>query len=100
MNIRLLALVAVMAASVNVQASEELAKSKGCLACHALDKKLVGPAFKEIAAKYAGQAEAAATLSTKVVQGGKGAWGPVPMPPNKLHPDEAVALVAWVLSLK
>lgn len=100
MNIRLLALLAAIAASVNVQASEELAKSKGCLACHALDKKLVGPAFKDVAAKYGGQADAAGALAAKVIQGGKGAWGPVPMPPNKVHPDEATALVAWVLSLK
>lgn len=100
MNMRLMALLAAVALTANVHASEELAKSKGCLACHALDKKVVGPAFKDVAAKYAGQADAAGKLAAKVVAGGKGTWGPVPMPPNKIHPDEALALVAWVLALK
>ncbi len=82
-------------------ASAELAKAKNCLACHAVDKKLVGPAFKDVAAKYAGQADAAATLATKVQKGGVGAWGQVPMPPNpQVNEADAKALVAWVLSLK
>lgn len=84
-------------------ASEALAKSKNCLACHAVDKKLVGPAYKEIAAKYAGQPDAVATLATKVRQGGSGVWGKVPMPPNdpKLVSDADVkTLVEWILSLK
>lgn len=100
MNKPLMGLLAALFLSANVQANEALAKSKGCLACHALDKKLVGPAFQDVAAKYAGQAEAAGVLAAKVIQGGKGSWGPVPMPPNKLHPDEAVSLVAWILGLK
>ena len=82
-------------------ASEALAKSKNCLACLALDKKLVGPAYKEVAAKYAGQADAEAMLVTKVQKGGVGAWGKVPMPPNpQVNDAEAKALVHWVLSLK
>lgn len=82
-------------------ASAELAKAKNCLACHAVDKKLVGPAFKDVAAKYAGQADAAATLAAKVQKGGVGAWGQVPMPPNpQVNEADAKALVAWVLSLK
>ena len=82
-------------------ASEALAKSKNCMACHAVDKKLVGPAYKEVAAKYAGQPDAVATLATKVQKGGVGVWGKVPMPPNaQVNDADAKALVEWVLSLK
>lgn len=82
-------------------ASEELAKSKNCLACHAVDKKLVGPAYKDIAAKYAGQADAAATLAAKVQKGGVGVWGNIPMPPNaQVNDADAKTLVEWILSLK
>ncbi len=82
-------------------ASEELAKSKNCLACHSVDKKLVGPAYKDVAAKYAGQADAAGKLAEKILKGGKGAWGPIPMPPNpQVKPEEAKQLAEWVLGLK
>ena len=82
-------------------ASEALAKSKNCLACHAVDKKLVGPSYKEIAAKYAGQADAPAMLATKVQKGGVGTWGKVPMPPNaQVNDADAKTLVEWILSLK
>ncbi len=82
-------------------ASAELAKAKNCLACHAVDKKLVGPAFKDVSAKYAGNADAAAMLATKVQKGGVGAWGQIPMPPNPQVSDaEAKALVDWILSQK
>lgn len=82
-------------------ASEDLAKAKNCLACHAVDKKLVGPAYKEVAAKYAGQKDAAATLAAKVQKGGVGVWGQVPMPPNpQVNADEAKKLVDWILSQK
>jgi cytochrome c len=81
-----------------VQADEALAKAKNCMACHAIDKKLVGPAYKDVAAKYKGDAGAAATLAAKVKAGGKGVWGPVPMPPNNVTPEEAAKLVGWVLS--
>ena len=83
------------------QADEALAKAKNCMSCHAIDKKLVGPSYKEIAAKYAGQADAAAMLADKVKKGGVGAWGKVPMPPNpQVNAADAKTLVDWVLSLK
>ncbi len=82
-------------------ASEELAKAKNCLACHKTDAKLVGPSYQEVAAKYAGQEGAADMLAEKIQKGGKGAWGPVPMPPNpQVSPEEAKQLADWVLSLK
>ena len=81
-------------------ADAELAKKKNCMACHAVDKKLIGPAYKDVAAKYAGKG-AEATLAEKVIKGGKGNWGAVPMPPNpKVTPEEAQKLVAWILSQK
>ena len=82
------------------QADEALAKAKNCMACHAIDKKLVGPAYKDVAAKYKGDAKAADMLAAKVKAGGKGVWGQIPMPPNNVTPEEAKKLVAWVLSLK
>jgi cytochrome c len=82
-------------------ASEELAKAKNCLACHAVDKKLVGPSYKEVAAKYKGDKGAEAKLAEKVIKGGSGVWGQTPMPPNpQVNADEAKKLVAWVLSQK
>jgi cytochrome c len=81
------------------EAGEKLAKDKGCTACHAVDKKIVGPAYKEVAKKYKGDAKAPAMLAEKVVKGGQGVWGPVPMPPNKVTEDEAKKLVAYVLAL-
>jgi cytochrome c len=80
-------------------AGEKLAKDKGCTACHAVDKKGVGPAYKDVAKKYKGDAGAAAKLAEKVIKGGQGVWGPVPMPPNKVTDDDAKKLVAYVLSL-
>jgi cytochrome c len=88
-------------ASAPALANEELAKKNACTACHALDKKLVGPAYKEVAAKYRGNAKAEAMLADKVKKGGVGVWGQVPMPPNPQVKDEDVkTLVKWVLSLK
>ncbi len=81
-------------------ANAELAAKKNCMACHAVDKKLVGPAYKEVAAKYAGDKTAAAKLADKVIKGGVGTWGQIPMPANNVTPDEAKTLVAWVLSQK
>jgi cytochrome c len=90
-----------LAASATASASEALAKSKGCLNCHAIDSKRVGPAYKDVAQKYAGQADASAKLAAKVIQGGGGAWGGMAMPPNpQVSPDEAKQLVQWILSLK
>jgi cytochrome c len=82
------------------QADEALAKAKNCMSCHAIDKKLVGPAYKDVAAKYKGDAKAPAMLAEKIKAGGKGVWGPVPMPPNNVTPEEASKLAAWVLSQK
>ena len=79
----------------------QLATTKNCMACHAVDKKLVGPSYKEVAAKYAGQADAAGKLEGKVLKGGSGVWGPVPMPSNtQVSADEAKKLVAWILAQK
>ncbi len=99
------AYIAVMAAASivmtgQVQADEALAKAKGCMACHKVDGKLVGPSYKEVSAKYKGDAKAPAMLASKVKAGGKGTWGQVPMPPNNVTEDEAKKLVAWVLSQK
>jgi cytochrome c len=82
-------------------ADMQLATAKNCMACHAVDKKLVGPSYKEVAAKYAGQKDATAKLADKVIKGSAGVWGPVPMPANaQVTPDEAKKLVAWVLTQK
>jgi cytochrome c len=82
-----------------VQADEALAKAKNCLACHAVDKKVVGPGYKDVAKKYTAKDEA--MLAEKVIKGGKGSWGAVPMPPNpSVTPDDANKLVKWILSLK
>jgi cytochrome c len=76
-------------------------KKDGCAACHAIDKKVIGPAYQEVAAKYKGDASAAAKLADKVKKGGVGVWGQVPMPPNAQIPDADIKnLVAWILSLK
>jgi cytochrome c len=84
-----------------VLASEELAKKNACTACHAIDKKLVGPAYKEVAAKYAKDPKAEAMLAAKVKAGGTGVWGQVPMPPNPQVKDEDIkAIVKWILALK
>ncbi len=78
-----------------------LATAKNCMACHAVDKKLVGPSYKEVTAKYAGQKDAAEKLASKVIKGGSGVWGPVPMPANaQVSADEAKKLAAWVLATK
>lgn len=79
----------------------KLAAAKNCMACHAVDKKLVGPSYKDIAAKYANQKDALDKLSAKVIKGGAGVWGPVPMPANaQVSPDEAKKLVSWILTQK
>lgn len=83
-------------------ADEALAKAKGCMACHTVDAKLVGPAYKEVAKKYAGKG-AEATLVKKVLEGGTGTWGQVPMPANKamgVTEADAKKLVTWILGLK
>lgn len=82
------------------QASEELAKSKNCLTCHAPDKKIVGPSYKDIAAKRAADKGAEAALAAKIKGGSKGEWGQVPMPANNVTDAEAATLAKWVLGFK
>ena len=86
--------------SGQVLADEALAKAKNCMSCHAVDKKLVGPSYKDVAAKYKGDAAAVEVLATKVKAGGKGVWGQIPMPPNNVTPEEAKKLATWVLTQK
>ncbi len=103
MNLRLpaLALMATLLTSTHAMASLELAQKKACLACHQVDNKVVGPSYKDVAKKYAGQKGIEAKLIEKVLKGGKGAWGEIPMPANaQVSPDEAKQLVQWILKLK
>ena len=89
------------AACAPVLADQALATAKNCMACHAVDKKLVGPSYKDVAAKYAGQKDAVDKLAVKILKGGSGAWGPVPMPANAQVTDaEAKKLAAWVMTQK
>ena len=91
----------VAAVAPTVEEGQRLYQMIGCMACHSVDKKLVGPSFKDVAAKYAGQKDAAAKLEAKVIKGGSGVWGPVPMPANaQVNPDDAKKLVAWILTQK
>jgi len=101
-TLTLLVAAGILSAGAAQAADEEaLAKSKNCLACHAIDKKVVGPSYKDVAKKYAGQKDAEAKLSEKVIKGGKGVWGEIPMPPNaSVTPAESTQLVKWILSLK
>lgn len=91
-----------LAAALPAQASEALAKKHACLACHVIKgAKTVGPAYADVAKKYAGQKDAEAKLAEKVKKGGTGVWGQVPMPPNPAVSDADVhALVKWILSIK
>jgi len=82
-------------------ASADLAKSKNCLACHAADKKLIGPSYKEVAAKYAKDADGTKYLAQKIQKGGVGVWGQVPMPANpQVSAAEAETLAKWILATK
>ncbi len=87
-------------AAVNMAKGEALAKASGCLACHTVDKKLVGPAYRDVAKKYKGDKKAKDKLIAKVKAGGAGVWGPVPMPPNspKVKDADIKTLVEWVLA--
>ncbi len=97
----LLALAVAVSVTAPALANEALAKAKNCLACHTVNAKLVGPAYKDVAAKYAGQKDAVDKLTAKVMKGGAGVWGPIPMPANpQVNAAEAKTLVTWVLSLK
>ncbi|MCJ0762874.1 c-type cytochrome [Variovorax terrae] len=97
----LFTLVLAATAAVPALADQALATAKNCMACHSVDKKLVGPAFKDVAAKYAGQKDAVDKLSAKIIKGGSGVWGAVPMPANtQVNDAEAKKLAGWILTLK
>jgi len=88
-------------AALDNAAAEAMMKKDGCAACHAIDKKLVGPAYVDVAAKYKGDKDAVAKLTKKVKEGGSGVWGQIPMPPNAATPTADVTdLVTWILTLK
>lgn len=94
----LVGLVALGAAQVCAEEPAKLAQQKGCLACHQVDKKVVGPSYKDVAKKYAGQAGAAEKLAKAIQNGGVGVWGQIPMPKNNVTPAEAQQLATWVLA--
>jgi cytochrome c len=97
----LLILAASTVVALPALANQDLAQKKNCMACHAVDKKLVGPSYKDVAAKYAGDKSAADKLASKIVKGGSGAWGAIPMPANpQVNDAEAKQLATWVLGLK
>ncbi len=90
---------ALAADKVDMAAGQALAQSSACMSCHGVDKKIVGPAFKDVAAKYKGNKKAEQMLIEKVTKGGSGTWGPVPMPPNaQVKPADIKTLVKWVLA--
>lgn len=97
----LITLAIMLSVTAPAMADLALATSKNCMACHAVDKKLVGPSYKDVAAKYAGQKDAVDKLAAKIIKGGSGVWGPVPMPANtQVNDAEAKKLAAWVLTQK
>jgi cytochrome c len=97
----LIIMAAMTAISAPALADQALATSKNCMACHAVDKKQVGPSYKDIAKKYAGDAKAVDMLAEKIIKGGSGVWGAIPMPANpQVTPADAKKLSAWVLSMK
>ena len=97
----LFAMAVAMTATAPAFADQALATAKNCMACHAVDKKLVGPSYKDVAAKYASDKTAVDKLATKIVKGGSGVWGPVPMPANaQVNDAEAKKLAAWIMTTK
>lgn len=94
-------LVAAQANAADAKAAEALAQKSGCLACHSIDKKVLGPAYKDVAAKYKGDKSAEAKLVEKVKKGGSGVWGPMPMPANspQVKDEDIKTIVQWILSL-
>jgi cytochrome c len=100
-SLMLAVVVASAVASQAASANADLAKAKNCMACHAVANKLVGPAYKDVAAKYTGQKDAEDKLVQKVMKGGSGTWGAIPMPANpQVSEAEARTLVKWVLAQK
>ena len=96
----LLSLTSPAGAATNDAAATQLLTKYNCQACHTVDKKLVGPAYKEVAAKYAGDSTALTKLEQKVKNGGTGVWGAIPMPPNNVPDADLKTLVEWILALK
>ena len=94
------ALVTAVSVAAPALADQALATSKNCMACHAVDKKLVGPSYKDVAKKYTGQKDAADKLAAKIMKGGSGVWGAIPMPANpQVNEADAKKLAAWVLAI-
>jgi cytochrome c len=90
-----------VAGGVSAQSGADLIKKDGCTACHAIDKKVIGPSYQDVAAKYKGDAKAPAYLADKIKKGGSGVWGPIPMPPNTQVSDADIkAIVTYILALK
>ena len=90
---------AAAAPKVDMAAGQALAQKSACMSCHGIDKKIVGPAYKDVAAKYKGDKTAEAKLIEKVTKGGAGVWGQIPMPPNaQVKPEDIKTLVKWVLA--
>ncbi len=101
MNKMIFALALTASAALPALADDALAQSKNCMACHNVDKKVVGPAYKDVAAKYKADKTAADKLATKIIKGGSGVWGPVPMPANsQVNEAEAKKLANWILGMK
>jgi cytochrome c len=97
----IITIAALVAASSPAWADAELAKAKNCMACHAVATKMVGPSYKDVAAKYKDNKDAVSVLAAKIQKGGSGVWGPVPMPANaQVNEAEAQKLAAWVMSAK
>ena len=97
--VALLATAGVLATPVAMASPKDIASKSACLGCHAVDKKVVGPSFKDIAAKYTGQADASAKLVKKVKAGGSGVWGPIPMPANAgISEADTKAVIDWILA--
>ena len=96
-----LSVAGVAAAALDNTSAEAMMKKDGCAACHSIDKKLIGPPYVEVAAKYKGDKDAVAKLTKKVKEGGSGVWGQIPMPPNAAVSNTDITdLVSWILSLK
>ena len=101
MKLMMTAAAAALLLSGAASANQALAQKNACLSCHGVDKKIVGPAYKEVAKKYAGDKTAKAKLVAKVKAGGKGVWGEIPMPPNPgVKTEDAEKIIEWVLGLK
>ena len=98
-GLTIVATVLLVGAAGQVNADQGLAQAKGCLHCHQVEKKFVGPALRDVSNKYKGDPKAEGIIAGVLPKGSKGVWGPVPMPPQKVTPDEARALARWILAL-